>query len=143
MKSLPHRYQASANGGPSGTIPVRSPGLEQLETDAPAEFGGSGEYWSPETLLVAAVANCFILTFRALSRRAGAEWEDLWVDAEGDLDKTQYGLRFTHFRLEVRLRPADDTDPAELHELLEKAERQCLITNSLTAESEIRIAIES
>ncbi len=141
MKPLPHRYQVSASGGPAGNIPVQSPGLPDLETDAPAQFGGSGEHWSPETLLVAAVANCFVLTFRALSRHAGAEWEDLRVDAEGELDKTESGLRFTHFRLSVELRAANGAGPEKLEQLLEKSERQCLITNSLTAESEISIAI--
>jgi organic hydroperoxide reductase OsmC/OhrA len=31
------------------------------------QLGGPGGQWSPETLLVAAAAECFILTFRAVA----------------------------------------------------------------------------
>ncbi len=142
MQGLPHYYTASASGGPDGLIPLQSPGLEDLNTDAPAEFGGSGDYWSPETLLVGAVANCFILTFRALSRKAGLKWTNLRVSAEGTLDKSADGLRFSEFVITAHL-DSHESDPATVRTLLEKSKKHCLITNSLTGDCELRIESEA
>jgi organic hydroperoxide reductase OsmC/OhrA len=36
-----------------------------------------GNAWSPETSLVAAVADCFILTFRGVAQAAKFPWESL------------------------------------------------------------------
>jgi organic hydroperoxide reductase OsmC/OhrA len=142
MQDLPHHYTTTASGNPDGLIPLQSPGLEDLNTDAPAEFGGSGDYWSPETLLVGAVANCFILTFRALSRKAGLNWTHLRVSAEGTLDKGADGLRFSEFVITAHL-DSHESDPATVRTLLEKSKKHCLITNSLTANCELRIDAEA
>ncbi|MDQ2068665.1 OsmC family protein [Natronospira bacteriovora] len=141
MQGMPHLYKASANGGPNGIIIAKSPGLKDLETDSPAQFGGSGDFWSPETLLVASISNCFLLTFRAVSRKSNLGWTDLWVDTEGTLDKTEDGLQFTRFVISARLR-ADDGEEEDIAVLLEKAKQHCLISNSLKAKCELRIEIE-
>lgn len=141
MQAMPHHYRVSAEGGAEGLIDLDSPGLDRLKTDAPGEFGGSGDYWSPETLLVGAVANCFILTFRALARQSGLAWSGLTVSADGCLDHAGNGLRFTHFGIVARLRLGDG-DEGTARQLLEKAEQHCLITNSLSAESDLRAETE-
>lgn len=142
MQGLPHVYTATATGGPDGVIPLQSAGLDDLNTDAPAEFGGSGEHWSPETLLVGAVANCFILTFRALSRKAGLRWTNLRVTAEGKLDKGADGLRFSDFVITTHV-DSNESDPDTIQTLLEQSKKHCLITNSLTGDCELRIEAET
>ena len=69
MQDFPHHYRciATANADQS-RVRVASQGLENLTTDGPKEFGGPGDQWSPEALLIAAVADCFVLTFRAMAR---------------------------------------------------------------------------
>lgn len=141
MQAMPHHYRVSAEGGAEGLIELDSPGLDRLKTDAPGEFGGSGDCWSPETLLVGAVANCFILTFRALARKAGLAWSGLTVNADGCLDRTGTGIRFTRFEIVARLRLGGG-DEGTARRLLEKAEQHCLITNSLSAESDLRTEIK-
>lgn len=74
MQSFPHRYQVTATGDPSEKLSLESPGLQTLESAAPVEFGGPGGKWSPETLLVAAVADCFLLTFRAIALASRIPW---------------------------------------------------------------------
>jgi organic hydroperoxide reductase OsmC/OhrA len=68
MYPLPHQYRAHADGGPGGIVQLGADALPGLETTAPPEFDGPGGYWSPETLLVGSIANCYILTFRAGAR---------------------------------------------------------------------------
>ena len=68
MKPYPHHYQVAASAGVEGEVLLASAGLEPINTAPPVEFDGPGNRWSPETLLVGAIADCFILTFRAVAR---------------------------------------------------------------------------
>jgi len=43
-------------------------GLPDLRLEAPSDFGGPGDAWSPEHLLLVAVQSCFLLTLRAVAR---------------------------------------------------------------------------
>ena len=92
---------------------------------------------TPETLLTGAVASCLILTFRALARARKLEWTDLKVDCSGEVDKTREGLKFTKFSLQVVLTISGDTDENKAREVLEGAEKHCLITASLSAETQM------
>ncbi len=142
MAVYPHTYTVSSAGGPDGVLPVESPGLPTLETTAPPEFGGPEGYWSPETMLTGAVANCFILTFRAVARARKLGWSSLKADCVGELDKTRDGLKFTKFTIDAVLTIGPDTDEAAARQLLESAKQHCLVTASLAAETELRAAIE-
>lgn len=141
MQDLPHNYAVTASAQAESLVTVSSEGLVDLETAAPAEFGGPGDAWSPETLLVAAVANCFILTFRAIARASRFEWIALRCGVSGKLDKIDKVTQFTGFDLIVELSVADGTDETKAHRLLRNAERHCLITNSLTAGSNLDATI--
>ena len=85
MQEYPHRYAAGASAGEEGEIAVSSARLPGLSSAAPAEFGGPGDRWSPETLLVAAVADCFVLTFRAIARISKLRWTSVSCDVVGTL----------------------------------------------------------
>lgn len=137
MIDLPHRYSARAEAGTEGEIRIGSPKLTELVTAAPAEFGGPGDRWSPETLLVASVADCFVLTFRAVAKASKLEWRELRCDVEGVLDKAEGGMRFTAFHVRAVLHVPPGSDEKRARRVLEKAERGCLITNSLVAESQL------
>jgi len=133
MHDLPHHYNVAASAVGESHVVLSSEGLENIETAGPAEFGGPGDVWSPETLLVGAVADCFILSFRALARASRFEWDTLSCAASGTLDKIDRVTQFTAFYLTVELAVPEGTDEKKAHRLLENAERSCLITNSLTA----------
>ncbi len=134
MHPLPHEYSVTADGRPSGTISHRNDLLPPLGCNAPAQFGGPGDEWSPEELLAAAVADCFILTFRAVARASGLEWTSLTCRADGLLDRVERVTRFTRFDVHVDLGVPPGTDTDRVLRLLEKAEANCLITNSMTSE---------
>src|SRR5712691_7481684 len=133
MQPFPHRYEVEASATASGNITLESERLPVLTSAAPAEFGGPGDRWSPETLLVAAVADCFVLTFRGIAGKSQLAWTNLRCDAVGTLDRVDGVTRFTEVALRARLEVPVDTDEAKVHRLLEKAEQSCLISNSLKA----------
>ncbi|MFO1456926.1 MAG: OsmC family protein [Steroidobacteraceae bacterium] len=138
---LPHHYKVRASGAASGTLDLDSAGLQTLRSAAPAEFGGPGDLWSPETLLVAAIADCFILTFRAVARAGKLEWQSLDCETEGTLERVDGVTSFTRYVTRARLRLAPGADAARAHELLERAERGCLVANSLRGEQKLEIEI--
>jgi len=144
VQNLPHHYVVSASAAKSADVVLTSPGLASLESAPPAEFGGPGDRWSPETLLVAAIADCFILSFRAIARASRLEWDSIRCDVNALLERIDGITRFTEFRQSVVLDVPAGTSEAKAMRLLEKAEEVCLITNSLTGRShlaaEIRVA---
>lgn len=131
MQAHPHRYDVHAAAEPAGSVRVGAEGLPTLTTAPPVQYGGPGDQWSPETLLVAAAADCFILTFRAVAAASKLPWLRLGCDAEGVLDRRDGVVRFTELRLHARLAVPAGVDPERAKRLLEKAEAACLVTNSL------------
>ena len=49
--------------------------LPPIMAASPPQFGGPPGRWSPETLLVAAVADCYILSFRAIAKATKLPWD--------------------------------------------------------------------
>ena len=133
MHKFPHRYRVSAAAGPAGDVELAAEGVESILSQPPVEFDGPGDRWSPESLLVSAVADCFVLTFRAIARASKLEWNSLRCEVEGVLEHSAGKTRFTQFDLSVTLDAPDTTNKERAHRLLEKAEESCLITNSLSA----------
>jgi peroxiredoxin-like protein len=143
MQDMPHTYRVSASASASddAEVSLTGPGLPGLSSAPPTEFGGPGNLWSPETLLTAAVADCFVLSFKAIARASKFEWSGLSCDVEGTLDRADGQLKFTKFSVHARLVVAPDSDLARAEKLLHKAEAACLITNSLSAVSELHTEI--
>jgi organic hydroperoxide reductase OsmC/OhrA len=137
VQDFPHHYAVSATAEAGANVRLDSPGLEQLESAGPAEFGGPGDLWSPETLLVAAVADCYILSFRAIARASKLDWISLRCDVVGDLEKVEKVVQFTNFRVNARLVVPPGIREGKAERLLDMAERSCLITNSLKAPSSL------
>jgi peroxiredoxin-like protein len=132
MKPLPHLYEARLSGGPTGYATVSVSGLPDLTVAAPADWGGPGDSWSPEHLLIAAIESCFLLTLRAVARASKVEFASLKVFVSGAIDRKDGVTRFT----EVVLRPVmtipAGTDRERALRVMEKAEKSCLITSSLS-----------
>jgi organic hydroperoxide reductase OsmC/OhrA len=141
MKPYPHTYTVNAHGSASGSVPVASAGLPDIESAPPPEFDGPGGVWSPETLLVASIANCFILTFRGVSRAAKFEWVRLQCQVDGVLERLEGVTQFTRFTTRATLRVSSATDRAKAHELLERAEKVCLVANSLRGERALVVEV--
>lgn len=131
MHPYPHKYVAAASAKKTGLVAVTSPQLPDLESAAPPEFDGPGGIWSPETLLCASLADCFILTFRAVSRASGLEWSGLTCRVVGVLERVEKTSQFTGYTTFAELTVPAATDAGKARELLDRAEHGCLIANSL------------
>ena len=141
MHPLPHTYSVAATAGAETNVSLSAKGVTTITSAGPVEFGGPGDQWSPESLLVASVADCFILSFRAIARAARLEWRDLECHVDGLLDRVDGQLRFTTFIVKAVLSIPPGENPDKADKLLHKAEHSCLITNSLIAESELEAMV--
>lgn len=142
MQTLPHRYTADAVGQGSGDVRLSSPGLADIASDAPAAFSGPGDRWSPETLLVAAVADCFVLTFRAVARAMQLPWLSVTCHVDGTLDRVDRAMQFTAFDVRAALRVPAGTSEDLARRALTKAEHTCLVSNSLRAERRLELDVQ-
>lgn len=144
MQGLPHHYLVSATGETAGNVVVSGEGLPDLDTQGPPQFGGPEGIWSPETMLTGSVANCFILSFRAIARASKFEWTSLQVDVDGVLERPERATYFTAFNIHAVLDVPEGVKLEMAERLLEKAEKICLITASMKSEvvltTEIRVS---
>ena len=141
MQALPHLYNVSASSTATSTLNITSQGLNDLEMAPPAEFGGPGDLWSPETIFMSAISSCYILSFKAVSRASKLEWKSLTCESIGTLDRDDKTTRFTKIVNKVTLEISAETSQTKAQKLLEKAEHICLITNSLNAELSLECEI--
>jgi organic hydroperoxide reductase OsmC/OhrA len=133
----PHLYRVAAAANATGDVLLSAASLPDIASAPPPEFDGPGGRWSPESLLCAAVADCFVLTFRSIARFSKFEWLSLECTTEGTLEKAEGGARFTRFVTRATLRVPAGSDAARARQLLEKAEHGCLIANSLNGAREL------
>ncbi len=141
MQSFPHHYPVRVRVTQTGDIRLQSPGLDEIVSAPALAFGGPGDKWSPENLLVAAVADCFVLSFRAIASASKLDWLSLDCAVDGVLEKLDNLTQFTAFEVSATLTlPAGGRQELAAR-LLEKAEQVCLITNSLKAETYLSIEI--
>lgn len=133
MHAFPHHYEVTAAAAAEGAVALTADTLTTLASASPAEFGGPGDRWSPETLLVGAVGDCLVLTFRAVALASKLPWTSLRCEVTGTLDRVDRLTSFTGFEVRAILTVPAGADPDRARHALEKAEQNCLVANSLKA----------
>lgn len=134
IRTKSYRFATSVRwtGEKRGMLTVA--GKPPVEVGTPPEFKGHEGIWSPEDLYVASVNVCILSTFVAFAGKAGLAFESYESEAEGLLEFVENQFVFTKVvvRPRIALRPGEERSKAE--EILHKAERNCLISNSIRAE---------
>ncbi len=141
MQALPHHYTVSAKVEGNNNLELSADNLPSIEAAAPTGFGGPGDVWSPEDLLMASVASCTILSFKAIARASKLEWESLNCVSEGTLERVERQTLFTKIVTKATLTITNEENREKAEKLLHKAEQTCLVSNSLTSESSIQCTI--
>lgn len=104
-----------------------------LNSSAPAYFGNP-QASNPETLLLAALASCHMLTFLAVASKRGYTVIDYADRAIGVLGKNADGRSaITHCTLNPRIAFTGEKQPTaeDLEKLHDSAHRNCFIANTL------------
>ena len=142
MHPFPHHYSVAARAAAQGEVTLTGDRLPTIGSAPPIEFGGPGDRWSPETLLVAAVADCFVLTFRGIAGLSRLPWTSLECNVTGTVDRVDRVTRFTGLHVRARLTVPAGTSEDQARRLLAKAEETCLVTNSLNVSPQLDISVE-
>jgi organic hydroperoxide reductase OsmC/OhrA len=142
--SREHRYEVAVrwtgNDG-SGTTSYRgygrahevsAEGKPPIEGTADPAFLGTPDRWNPEELLVAALSQCHMLSFLALSAGAGVVVTD-YVDAATGVMREERGSggRFTEVVLRPDVTVADPSMIDKAQQLHQRAHEICFIANSV------------
>jgi peroxiredoxin-like protein len=99
---------------------------------APPGFRGLEGRWTPEDLLLCAIASCFTTTFHALAEYSDFKYTDLQAQAEGQVKKIDSGYGFHKIVLRPSLTLAREQDQERAHDLLEKAKGLCLVSRAVS-----------
>jgi organic hydroperoxide reductase OsmC/OhrA len=111
---------------------LRAEGFPPVAVSPPPEFQGQEGTWTPEHLFVASVNSCFMSAFLAIAENSKLEIVTFLSKARGKLEKIEgSGYQITEILLkpELVIRGAKDLDRAE--RILQKAEKNCFISNSI------------
>jgi peroxiredoxin-like protein len=110
---------------------------------APPEFGGLEGRWTPEDLLLSAVASCYTTTFHALADYSKLEYADLEVEVEGVIRKTDSGYAFTEILIRPNLTISSDGEQTRALRLLQKAKAACLVSRALAVEQKFEPRVQA
>ncbi|HKZ80583.1 MAG TPA: OsmC family protein [Pyrinomonadaceae bacterium] len=123
---------------------LRAPVLPGLKVDAPPEFQGHEGVWTPEHLFVASVNSCFMTTFLAIAGNSKLEFFSFKADARGKLEKIDgQGFVMTEIVLHPKLVISHARDAERARRILEKAEKHCLISNSIKTDTRLEPEINA
>ena len=106
-------------------------GISETEVGPPAEYGGGPNSLNPEEMLVASVNSCIMLVFFHFADKLGVEIASYHSDAEGKVEKTRNGLRFTNVEVRARVGLGDGSSAEKIEEIAQLAEQYCLVSGSL------------
>ena len=107
-------------------------GVSEAEIGPPPEYGGSPNSLNPEEMLVASVNSCIMLVFFHFVDKSEIDVLSYHSDAEGKVEKTKNGLRFTNVQVEAKVRLGNAGSTQKIQEIARLAEKYCLVSNALT-----------
>ena len=105
-----------------------------LEVATPPPFNkGIEGIWSPEHLFTSAVSSCLMTTFLAIAENSKLEFVSFSCGATGKLEQIDGKFVMSEILLQPHLVIHREEDYAKAERILHKAEKGCLITNSITS----------
>ena len=136
-----HRVVAWWTSGQTGLAKSDS-APNAIHFAAPAQFGGLEGRWTPEDLLMSALASCFTTTFHAIAGSARFDYTDLEVEAEGIVQKAGSAYTFVEIVLRPSLTIPDEEKRERASTLLQKAKELCLVSRALSTAQTFEIKIK-
>jgi organic hydroperoxide reductase OsmC/OhrA len=138
-----HRYGVRARSDGSPGLALEAPGKPPLRVASPPEFkDGIPGVWSPEELLIGALATCFERTIVAIAAYRGMPLHAVKVDATGHVLRKDTKYHFRLFELDVAL----ETDEGREHEaerIAELAHERCLVESALDVPVHLSIEVHA
>lgn len=141
MESHFYNIDISWKGGRKGLMcspELSSPeaSLGCIDVATPPEFPkGEKGIWSPEHLYTAAVASCLMTTFLAVAENSKFSFGYFLCHAKGKLETVDGKMIMTEVQLFPEISIDDESKRGKALTILEKAEKACLISNSIKSKT--------
>jgi organic hydroperoxide reductase OsmC/OhrA len=138
------RFKVEVLGGTERLVTAIAEGKPRLKVATPPEFaGGIPSRWSPEDMLVGAVATCYALTLTAVAERRAVPLREFTVVGAGHVTGRADGrFGFVVIELGVELVTEEGCEEAA-RKAAEKAERVCIVANALEVPVELELRIRT
>src|SRR5262249_2232346 len=139
-------FRFCVNAAPSNGARVRLTAESKAPLDGaiPAEVrGGYPGRWSPEALLVASVASCYVITLRGVAAHRGLTIHALNVEGVGHVTRRAEG-RVGFVVIELRVELTVDEECVEQAEHIARAAKQrCLVGHALEIPIELELDLRA
>jgi len=129
----PYRVLACSSSEKSGSV-MSDSAANSIQFTVPPQFGGAEGSWTPEDMLLGAIASCYTTTFCALAEYSQLKYFDLAVEVRGTLRKVERRYSFGEIAIRPRLILVDGKEEQRALRLLQKAASTCLVSRLLSAE---------
>lgn len=133
--------QGTWSGGRLGVGSVATGGLT-AQVSVPAEMGGPGIGTNPDELLLAAAANCYLITLAAVLDNRKLPVRRLTLVSEGEVEREGGKLTYRH----IMHRPLIELDGVLSEELretallgAERAEKACMVSQAVRGNVEVTV----
>jgi peroxiredoxin-like protein len=132
---MSHQYNVNLKWNAERVGEVSSPELKsKIEVATPPQFPKGVEgVWSPEHFFTAAVNSCFMTTFLAIAENSRLEFKEFNCNAVGVLDQVEGKFLMTEVILNPTLVITKEDDKEKALRVLDKSEKACLKSNSITS----------
>ena len=109
-----------------------------------AELGGLQGRWTPEQLLLCALAGCFTTTFHDVARSAKFDFTDLEVEIEGSVRRSRTaGCNFNEILIRPRLTVSFEEQREAGLALLRRAKSLCMISRAISVPQTLEPTVET
>lgn len=111
---------------------ITADGMPAVQVATPPEFPkGVPNIWSPEHLLVSSVNVCVMTTFLAIADNSNLQFTSFSSSAKGKLEKVDGKFMISEIEVSPKIVVAQEKDVERTKRIIEKAENNCLISNSI------------
>jgi organic hydroperoxide reductase OsmC/OhrA len=150
---MPHVFRSSLQWSGATSGPTRDPATFSRDLEMSFEsvslpmssapgYRGDPSRANPEQLLVAAVSSCHALTYLFHTAKNGVAVVSYKDDAQGELALVDGRMRMARVILRPRVTLEAGSDEARARELVDKAHRDCFISNSILTQVSIEPTFE-
>jgi organic hydroperoxide reductase OsmC/OhrA len=150
---MPHVFRSSLQWSGAASGPTRDPATFSRDLEMSFEsvslpmssapgYRGDPTRANPEQLLVAAVSSCHALTYLFHAAKNGVAVVSYQDDAQGELALVDGRMRMARVILRPRVTLQAGSDEARARELVDKAHRDCFISNSVLTQVSIEPTFE-
>lgn len=139
-----YRYVVRTTRALQRIVTAESEGKPRLAVATPPEFrDGLSDVWTPEDLLVAAVATCYSLTFSAIAERRSLPIHDVSLVAAGHVCRRADGIfGFVVIELAVEI-TTDEGFERAAEKAAQLAERGCIVNDALNVPVELELKVRT